>query len=72
MATITIQYDARNISIRKLLEVIVSLGGKVEKPSKVEEKTGYDATVQAIKEVKEGKVVRYKNLNDFKKRMYAL
>jgi len=76
MATITVQYDARNVSIKKLLEVIVSLGGKVQKTTKTAEKgvekTGYDATLQAIKEVKEGKVVRYKNFNEFKERMYAL
>ena len=72
MATITLQYDARNVSIKKLLEVIVSLGGKVENAAKVQEKTGYDATLQAIKEVKEGKVVHYKNFNEFKEKMYAL
>ena len=72
MATITLQYDARNYSIKKLLYVIVSLGGKVENAANVQEKTGYDATLQAIKEVKEGKVVHYKNFNGFKKKMYAL
>ena len=72
MATITVQYDARNVSIKKLLEQIVSLGAKIEKSAKAKEKTGYDATLQAIKEVKEGKVVRYKNFNEFKERMYAL
>lgn len=35
MATITVQYDARNLLIKKLLEVIVSLGGKVEKKERV-------------------------------------
>lgn len=76
MTTITVQYDARNVSIKKLLEVIVSLGAKVQKTTKKAEKkvekTGYDATLQAIKEVKEGEVVRYKNFNEFKERMYAL
>lgn len=76
MPTITVQYDARNVSIKKLLEVIVSLGAKVQKTTKKAEKkvekTGQDATLQAIKEVKEGKVVRYKNFNEFKERMYAL
>ena len=76
MATITLEYDARNISIKKLLEVIVSLGGTVKKNKKTAvkktEKEGYDATIQAIKEMKEGKVVRYNNFNDFKERMYAL
>ena len=72
MATITLKYDARNVLIKKLLEVIVSLGGQIGTPAKAKEKTGYDATLEAMKEVKEGKVVRYKSFDDFKKKMYAL
>ena len=34
--------------------------------------TGMDETLKACKEVDEGKVIRYKSFEDFKKRMYAL
>lgn len=72
MATVTLKYDARNISIKKLLEVIVSLGGQIATPVAEKKESGYDETIKAMKEVKEGKVVRYKNFDDFKKKMYAL
>ena len=75
MATVTITYDGRNNIVRQLLQIFISLGCKVENvETKVSNKgiSGYDETLKAISEMKEGKVVRYKNFDDFKKKMYAL
>ena len=52
MATVRIEYDENNISIKKILEVIVALGGKIDPPAKEKKKSGRDKTLQAIKEVK--------------------
>ena len=75
MATVTITYDGRNNIVKQLLQIIISLGCKVDTgETNISNKklSGYDETLNAIKETKEGKVVRYKNFEEFKKKMYAL
>jgi hypothetical protein len=57
MAIITIEYDARNKFAQKTIEYILSLG-----LFKVKKKTsGID---EALKDVKEGRVYKAKNVDD--------
>ena len=65
MATITLKYDGRNKTIKKLIEVILSLGAQIEPK-------GYEATLKACKDADNGKLIEYKDIDDFKKKMYAL
>ncbi|HOG36788.1 MAG TPA: hypothetical protein PK984_04525 [Paludibacteraceae bacterium] len=55
MATITLEYDARNSALKKGIELLLALGAKEKKPKKM---TGIEISMQ---EVKEGKVNRYKS-----------
>ncbi len=59
MATVTLEYDGRNLGFKKLLEAFVALGAKVkptnEKLSSVE---------ISLKEAKEGKVYKAKSVSD--------
>lgn len=45
MATITVQYDARNTAFKHLLQLIIDMGGKI---TKVEDKTFVDSTAKDI------------------------
>lgn len=73
MATYTININERTSAGKALLGYLMSLGVIIKNKAKTkEESSGYDETLQAIKEVKEGHVVRYKDFEDFKKKMYAL
>jgi len=58
MATITLNYDARNKNISALLSVIMNLGAvPVNKPRK----TGLD---KALEDIKNGRVTRIKNVSN--------
>lgn len=63
MATVLLEYDARNVSLKKALDLIVSLGAKIKTPEKKQlTATAKRATTgieQALQEVKEGKINRY-------------
>ena len=60
MATITLNYNARNSIASKTIEYILSLGiFKTEKKQK--KMSGIDV---ALQEVKEGKVTTYENVDD--------
>ena len=56
MATLTIDYDARNKNITKLLEVAMSLGATIVKTT---HKTGID---EALEDVKKGVYMMLKML----------
>lgn len=70
MATYTVTLNERTNDGKALLNYLLSLGVVNPKPEK--EKNGSEETLQAIKDVKAGKGRRYKNLDEFKERMYAL
>ncbi|MCR5569038.1 MAG: hypothetical protein K6G31_07165 [Paludibacteraceae bacterium] len=59
METITIEYDANNSAIKKLIEVALSLGAKViepqEKLSRVQE---------SMSQIKEGKLSSYNSTEE--------
>lgn len=80
MATITLQYDGRSKAAKSMVSMIEESGlfnvlkcGKTKNANATMRRvTGMDETLKACKEVDEGKVIRYKSFEDFKKRMYAL
>ena len=61
MATITLKYDGRNTSIRKLIEVILSLGATVETDTPKQGKGSLD---EAIAEYRAGKTYKAKDAHD--------
>ena len=63
MATITVQYDARNTAFKYLLPLITELGGKI---TKVEKKSGLD---EAMEDLKAGRVHKAKDVNDMMKQI---
>ena len=70
MAIYAVNINERTNAGKALLHYLLSLG-VVSQPSD-EGLSGYEETLQAIKDVNAGKVKHYKNFDDFKKRMYAL
>ena len=70
MATYTVTLNEKTNDGKALLNYLLSLGVVNPKPEK--EKNGSEETLQAIKDVKAGKGRRYKNLDEFKERLYAL
>lgn len=64
MATLTLNYDARNKNISKLLEVLLNLGATVV--STPRKKTGID---HALEDVKKGRVNTYSSVDDLLKKI---
>ena len=61
MATITLEYDGRNNTLKKALDLIVSMGAKVVIPQKEKKLTDVEISMQ---EARDGKINTYKTLND--------
>lgn len=74
MATIMLEYDGRNAFIKKAIDLVLLAGARIvsiPKTASVERKPNA-TTLKAMQEEKDGEVIRYKGMDDFKKRMYAL
>ncbi len=67
MATITLEYDARNTTLKKALDFLVSLGAKVVPQTKTR-KCGLD---EALEDIKAGRVHKAKNVDDMMKQILA-
>ncbi len=67
MATITLEYDARNATLKKTLDFLVSLGAKVVSQPKVK-KCGLD---EALEDIKAGRIHKAKNVDDMMKQILA-
>ncbi len=67
MATITLSYDARNISVKNLIQSLLNLGLVKEEKSSIETETPKSKTLKAIKEIDEGKGTRCKTFEEYKK-----
>ena len=67
MATVTLQYDGRNITIKKLLETIVSLGGIINYTKKADVKKG--SLDKALEDLNSGRVYEAKDVNDMMKQI---
>ena len=61
MTSITLDYDEKNLVIKKLIEAILALGAK-ERMNELDE---------AIREVEEGNTIRCKDFNDYLAKMNA-
>ena len=67
MATITIEYNARNNTANKIIEIITAMDNvfKVKTPAKI---SNMDITRKAIQEVENGDVVTCASYEDYLKR----
>ncbi len=76
MAQYTINLNERTAFGRNFLAFLQSMPQititKINKSKSTEERKPNAATLKAMQEEKNGEVVRYENMDDFKKRMYAL
>ncbi len=71
MATITIEYDGRNSVVKKLFEVILSLGAKEVTPKKVDDtkmskKDFFDMVDRRKKNAFKGNVVEFSSFGQLK------
>lgn len=66
MATVTLEYDARNNTMKKVLDLFISLGAKVVSPaSKKAVGTRKLTEVEiSMQEAREGKINHYKSVED--------
>ena len=62
MATATIEYDGRSTAMRKLIELFITLGGKVTVQSNPKPKKG--SLDEAIAEYRSGKTYKAKDAHD--------
>ncbi|MCQ2959558.1 MAG: hypothetical protein MJ198_05145 [Bacteroidales bacterium] len=67
MATITLEYDARNSVVKKIFEVLFSLGVKPVDNKKPQEPNS--TTKKAIDEARKGRVIRCGGFDDYKKEL---
>lgn len=65
MATVTLEYDARNNTLKKVLDLFVSLGAKVVSPQKKAVGTRKMTEVEiSMQEAREGKINHYDSVED--------
>ena len=62
MATATIEYDGRSTAMKKLLELFITLGGKVTEQNPSKPKKG--SLDEAIAEYRSGKTYKAKDAHD--------
>lgn len=70
MAVYAVNINERTNAGKALLGYLLSLGvieGKAKKGD-----TGYEKTIQAVKESESGELIQYDTFKDFKARMYEL
>ncbi|MGM9746030.1 MAG: hypothetical protein ACI392_00255 [Paludibacteraceae bacterium] len=65
MATITLEYDARNAIINKLIDVLIGLGAKASTQPKMK-KCGLD---ESLEDIKAGRVYHAKDVDDMFKKL---
>ena len=66
MATVTLEYDARNNTLKKVLDLFISLGAKVvSTPSKKAVNTQTITEVEiSMQEARDGKINHYDSVED--------
>lgn len=62
MATATIEYDGRSTAMKKLIELFITLGGKITEQSTAKPKKG--SLDEAIAEYRSGKTYKAKDAHD--------
>ena len=65
MATITLEYDGRNSTINKLIDVLIGLGAKVSTQPQTK-KCGLD---ESLEDIKAGRVYHAKDVDDMFKQL---
>ena len=65
MATIALEYDGRNATINKLIDVLIGLGAKVSTQPKTK-KCGLD---ESLEDIKAGRVYHAKDVDDMFKQL---
>ena len=63
MSTITLEYDGRNSAIKQLIGVLITLGAK--------EKKGYNETLKAMADYRNGNVTVCDSFEDYLKQVHA-
>ncbi|MBP9994624.1 MAG: hypothetical protein KBT67_06770 [bacterium] len=66
MAIVTLEYDGRNSAIKKLIEVIVSLGAKDMTSGYRKKECELD---KAIREIESGKTIKCEDYDDYLKKI---
>jgi hypothetical protein len=65
MASITLEYDGRNVAIKKAIDLILYLGARVKEP-KAKSKNGLD---EALEDIKAGRVFEADSVDDMMKQI---
>lgn len=65
MATITLEYDGRNVGLKKLIEAMIALGATVVQPKGKPSKSGLE---QSMDDIKNGRVTTHKSVEDYFKK----
>ena len=66
MATITLQYDARNPVLKSILDTAIVAGAKIVDSTKTKKMSGID---ESLLDVKKGRVKKYDSVDDFFKKV---
>lgn len=66
MATVILEYDARNKVFEKLIEAFVALGAKKKTVPTKKKKCSFD---ESLEDIKVGRVTTYKSSNDLFKKL---
>lgn len=66
MATITLEYDARNTNFKKLIDVLVSIGAKIVQPQPKAKKCGLD---EALEDIEHGRIYKADSVEDMMKQI---
>ncbi len=67
MATITLEYDARNTNFKKLIDVLVSIGAKIVQPQPKAKK--HCSLDEALEDVKQGRIHKADSVEDMMKQI---
>ena len=65
MASITLEYDGRNMAIKKAIDLMWYLGAKVKEPKK------RNAVEEALEEVERGEIVECSSVDDMFNKLEA-
>ena len=65
MATITLEYDGRNVGLKKLIEAMIALGATVVQQKGKSSKSGLE---QSMDDIKNGRITTHKSVEDYFKK----
>ena len=62
MATITLEYDGRNVGLKKLIEAMIALGATAIQQNAKSYKSGLEASMD---DIKTGRITTHKSVEDY-------